>query len=329
VKRGQYGKQAVAIKIIEVKGRGSSFTASMKKAIENEVLLMSLCRHPCVLHIFGYCKVNPRTTHLILELGLIGSLWSVLENKERIPSIPLSLSIAWIEDIVCGLNYLHDLKILHQDVKAENVMVCEGLHCKLTDFGLSKQQMESSFEVQSSRHDQAGTLCFMAPEVLDRMNGRYSHRSDVYSCGMTCFQILFRSTPTRSSKLSEIIHVLELVIGEDSWKQFVRGCLAANIRERISSREALQLISEIQKSEKIGGDPRRHFHQSRHSETPEVEVLNKVLISNRFEETESNPAAVDLSVMVFPSSFLFFVIDLSFVCRTSPPHCTQCACLGI
>jgi hypothetical protein len=308
VKRGQYANQAVAIKIMEVEGRGSSFSASMKKAIENEALLMSLCRHPCVLPIYGYCEVDPRTTHLILELACVGSLWSVLEKTERIPSIPLSLSIAWIFDILSGLKYLHEQRILHQDVKAENVMLCDGLRCKLTDFGLSKQQLESSFGVPSRHHDAAGTLCFMAPEV--RMGSRSSHRSDVYSCGVTCFQILFRSTPTSLlSANSEILPMLESFLGEESWKRFARGCLAADRRERLSSREALELIGEIQQSARIGGDPRGRptataaTPHDRHSDTPAVEVLIKVLISDRLEETETNDAAaaVDRSAMVFPS----------------------------
>jgi serine/threonine protein kinase len=148
----------------------------------------------------------------------------------------------------------------------------------------------------------------MAPEV--RMGSRSSHRSDVYSCGVTCFQILFRSTPTSLlSANSEILPMLESFLGEESWKRFARGCLAADRRERLSSREALELIGEIQQSARIGGDPRGRptataaTPHDRHSDTPAVEVLIKVLISDRLEETETNDAAaaVDRSAMVFPS----------------------------
>jgi serine/threonine protein kinase len=48
VKRGRYRDRYVAIKIIEIKSIASSSSASMKKAIENQVLLMSLCSHPCI-----------------------------------------------------------------------------------------------------------------------------------------------------------------------------------------------------------------------------------------------------------------------------------------
>jgi serine/threonine protein kinase len=302
VKRGRFGNQDVAIKIIEIKGRGSSFSASMKKAIENEVLLMSLCSHPCILQIYGYCKVEPHTTHLILELGSIGSLWSVLENIERLPSIPLSLSISWISDILCGLNYLHEQKILHRDIKAENVMLSDDLRCKLTDFGLSKQQLESSFGVQSSSHkSQVGSFCFMAPEVFDRVNGRYSHRSDVYSCGMTCFQILFRQSPFGTTDLS----VLDSVISAESWKLFVKGSLAADPTDRLSSWEALDLIETVQRDEHVGGDPR----QIDHSKSLEVEMLNQVLVSCRYQETQLNADAVTLSEMVI-ASFHLLSLDL-------------------
>jgi serine/threonine protein kinase len=322
VRLGQYGNQVVAIKVIEVKGHSNSFSSSMKKAIENEVLLMSLCHHPCVLQIFGYCKVDPGTTHLILELGSMGSLWSVLENREKLPSIPLSLSFAWISDILCGLNYLHEQRILHQDMKAENVMLDHGFRCKLTDFGLSKQQMESSFGRQSSHHNQAGTLWFMAPEVLDRVHGRYSHRSDVYSCGVTCFQIFFRAVPSRTMNLTEITRLLQSVVSEEHWQEFVRGCLEENVSERLSSREALKLIGAVQRSERITGDPREPQSVSpagRHLEAPEVEVMKKVWIASRLEETtlKSNPEAADLSRMVLDSSPPSSHFPLLMLCRIS------------
>lgn len=114
---------------------------------------------------------------------------------------------------------------------------------------------------------------------------------------MTCFQILFRSTPTATSNPSEISTALESISSAESWMKFVRGCLAAEISERLLSHEALKLIAATQKCENIAGDPR----QDQHLESPEVEVLNQVLVSWRSQESQSaktSAAASDLSEMV-------------------------------
>jgi hypothetical protein len=259
VKSGRLGDIPVAIKIIQAEGR-DAFSPTMKSAIENEILLASLCDHDHVIKFFGYCDVDPRTTHLILELGSMGSLWSILENKERFPSIPISLSIAWMVDILSALSYLHQHKIIHRDVKAENVLVCDGLVCKLSDFGVSKQQMESSFGVQSINH--GGTLSFMAPETLPPQC-RYSHRSDVYSCGVTCFQIISRSRPL--SPPSTMIRFLESSYHFPRWSEFLNGCLAPDTVGRLSAQSSLRLLLETQACESVRGDPRHSFdHPSFH-----------------------------------------------------------------
>jgi serine/threonine protein kinase len=276
VKRGSMDNNPVAIKI--VKAKGPIFSDHMLKSLENEVLLMSICNHPCVLNIFGYCQADHQTFYLILELSSLGSLWSVLDNR-RVSLIPWSLSIAWISDILAGLCHLHQLKIIHGDLKAENVLVSEGLRCKLTDFGLSKLQLESSFGVPSTH---AGTFTFMSPEK--RGHGQSSHRSDVYSCGVTSYQIIFRSL-SQNMDHSQMIELLSRTDKSESWSRFVKGCFSAETT-RLSSREAFDLITKFQNTESVGGDPR----QSRtHHSYSEVEVLKKVFVCNRAESTERDP----------------------------------------
>jgi hypothetical protein len=241
VKCGRLDGRAVAIKMIQA--RGSSFNATIKTAIENEVLLMSMCHHPCVLQIYGFCEIDPRTTSLILELGSMGSLWSLLENKTEFPSFTLSQSIDWMIDILSGLCYLHQHRIVHRNVKAENVLVFDSFHCKLTDFGLSKQQMESSLGFRSP--NTAGTLSFMAPESLPPTS-QYSHRSDVYSFGVACYQIISRLPPVPHTSSSDtMIRLLRSTIDLKSWDDFVVGCLARDSNQRLSAREASNLILEV------------------------------------------------------------------------------------
>jgi hypothetical protein len=251
VRRGRYGTRDVAIKIIQSGGR--TLTENEKKTIENEVLLMSHCPFPSILQLYGYCQVDARTVYLVLELCPCGSLWSYLDNKAKHPSIPPNLSLAWISDIFSALKHLHDRGIIHRDVKAENVLLAEGFFCKLTDFGLSKQQMESSLGRQSTNAQ--GTLLFMAPEV--RNDHKPTHRSDIYSVGVTAYQILNRSPPPRQrTRISVLNSFKSLPPVLKSLSDLLVNCLEEDPKRRVSSEDAFEMISGIQESDESLKDPR-------------------------------------------------------------------------
>lgn len=254
VRRGKYRRRNVAIKIITTKG--DPLREREKKTIENEILLMHYSSFPSILQIYGYCEIDSSTVYLVLEL-CAGSLWSYLQDLDRNPTISLSLSIAWISDIFSALNYLHDRGIIHLDVKGENVLLSDRLHCKLTDFGLSKQQMELSLGKRSSNAH--GTFLFMAPEV--RIENKSNHRSDVYSAGVTAYQILKREYPPNGRTPKLILNYFKSLTF-DPLKVLLISCVQEDHKKRVSSKEALESLSNIQESDQSFHDPRDYLTEN-------------------------------------------------------------------
>jgi hypothetical protein len=246
---GQYGNRPVAVKI--VRSKHISLNKKEKLAIENESLLMSLCHHPTVLQIYGYCYPDSRTAYIIMELCSSGSLWSYLTLRPQ--EISINLSFAWMSDLFSALSHLHHHKIVHRDVKPENILLTPPphLHCKLTDFGLSKQlESISGCSVSSTS---SGSLFYMAPEV--RLQRRHTHRSDVYSAGITSYQLLSRSTTFPEGVKQRILtHVSTF---DQSVQDLFLGCLADESSDRISSSEAFKMIVFIQQQQYE--DPRMTF----------------------------------------------------------------------
>ena len=102
--------------------------------------------------------------------------------------------IGLCEDVVTGLQFLHEQKILHRDVKPQNILykVHPKMCLKIADFGLSRTIDSECTTVYGTI---AGTRCWIAPEVLKSKpnsidKNRFATESDVFSCGMLLHYIL-------------------------------------------------------------------------------------------------------------------------------------------
>ena len=101
-----------------------------------------------------------------------------------------------IKQILEAVNYLHHHGICHRDLKPENILLSsmsDNFQLKLIDFGLSKVLKT----MNSLMKDKVGTLYYMAPEVLQ---GKYTLKCDVWSCGVILFIMLCGCPPFYSKE---------------------------------------------------------------------------------------------------------------------------------
>jgi serine/threonine protein kinase len=109
--------------------------------------------------------------------------------------IPIPLVRRIAKQVLMGLDYLHRIcKIIHTDLKPENVLVCFDGHLKLTDFGLIKENMTSDSTTSSF----CGTPEYLAPEVIigDKKNpSRYGKDVDWWALGILIYEMLVGRPP--------------------------------------------------------------------------------------------------------------------------------------
>eukprot|EP00163_Fabomonas_tropica_P006434 TRINITY_DN1599_c0_g1_i2.p1 TRINITY_DN1599_c0_g1~~TRINITY_DN1599_c0_g1_i2.p1 ORF type:complete len:804 (-),score=238.09 TRINITY_DN1599_c0_g1_i2:16-2427(-) len=164
--------------------------AQALNSFKNEVAVIRHFRHPNVLYLYGVYWDN-KVAAMVLEYMPQGSLHDVLSN----PSFPLSWKrrCEFAIDITSGLTFLHSQEpaFLHQDIKSFNCLLDSRFNVKISDFGLSAVKTRSGNTKSSG-----GSIPWTAPEVI--RTRRATEASDVFSLGITLWEIASRDIPYRT-----------------------------------------------------------------------------------------------------------------------------------
>ncbi|KAF9605377.1 hypothetical protein IFM89_016954 [Coptis chinensis] len=154
-----------------------------------EVLMLSLVHHPNLVNLIGYCSAGEQRL-LVYEFMPLGSLEDHLHDL-RLGKEPLDwntrMKIA--AGAAKGLEYLHDKAnppVIYRDLKASNILLGEGYHPKLSDFGLAKLGPVGDQTHVSTRV--MGTYGYCAPEYA--MTGQLTLKSDIYSFGVVFLELI-------------------------------------------------------------------------------------------------------------------------------------------
>ncbi|KAL0431326.1 UNVERIFIED_CONTAM: LEAF RUST 10 DISEASE-RESISTANCE LOCUS RECEPTOR-LIKE PROTEIN KINASE-like 2.1 [Sesamum radiatum] len=154
----------------------------------NEVASISRTSHVNIVNLLGFCYDGNKKA-LVYEFVPNKSLDKFISNNadsqldcEKLYKISVG--------VAKGLEYLHtgcNTRIVHFDIKPQNILLDEDFCPKICDFGLAKlcNKRQSILSVLGTR----GTIGYIAPEVFSRNYGGVSHKSDVYSYGMMVLEM--------------------------------------------------------------------------------------------------------------------------------------------
>jgi len=131
----------------------------VRSEFEVELGILSELSHSKIVRLLGACSSPPC---MVLEYYSMGSLDDLLHRERMQLNVGQCLSIAL--DVALGMQYLHTRKVLHRDLKSQNVLIDGGLQARIADFGLAK----FPFVGESSEDGITGTVPYMAPEILSR-----------------------------------------------------------------------------------------------------------------------------------------------------------------
>ena len=186
-------KQKSTKEIFAAKISLQKVSKEISKNILSEVNIMKSLNHPAILKFIGYSSFdfekNPKPT-IVTEFASNGSLQNIIDNVSKFPKWNETKKLITIYGIVAGMSYLHDHKILHNDLKPSNVLLDDDFHPKIADFGLSQTIASGDDNDSSSKSISIkGTPSYIAPEVWNEQI--YEPFSDVYSFGILLYELVF------------------------------------------------------------------------------------------------------------------------------------------
>ncbi|XP_071805266.1 uncharacterized protein [Asterias amurensis] len=154
--------------------------------------------------ILGWIEPTDADIHsyIVMEYMEYGSL---KDFSRKLRPIPDSLKIRMVSEVIEGMHFLHDKNIIHRDLKLENIFVGKEFSVKIGDLGCATWK-----SVANLTKDTPGTFTHMAPEILKNVNEPATKMSDVYSFGITLWELSTYGDPFENAQNSKHVKVAVL-----------------------------------------------------------------------------------------------------------------------
>lgn len=181
----QYEQTNYAIKCISHDDLVKS--SILRNYLLNEITLLNKVRSPFVCSIYEV-RYDSKFIYLLLEYNSSITLRWMMQNRGDM--LNLSYCKETFFQLLVGIKQMHKLSIIHRDIKPDNIVVITDCTLKMIDLGISKQLKNFTSTV-------IGTSSYMSPEVVK--GEPYGTSVDIWSIGVTIFEMLFERLPFYSS----------------------------------------------------------------------------------------------------------------------------------
>jgi serine/threonine protein kinase/outer membrane protein assembly factor BamB len=304
-----YHRSQVAIKVLKI-----HLTADRLKEFLNEARTIRL-KHPHIVQLLDF-GINEDTPFLVMDYAPKGTLHQRYPQGSRLPIRDI---LPYVNQIASALQYAHNMRLIHRDVKPQNMLLGSDGRVLLSDFGIA---VVAHSEHSLTTQEMAGTVPYMAPEQIQ---GKPRPASDQYALGIVIYEWLCGTRPFHGTQW-EIINQ-QLYTPPPSLKEkapatplaveeVILKALAKEPSERFTSvqefatalEKAYQLTETFQATSSSG-------HQS--STSTHISKEPTVLLSNA--DTPSNSSSISESISSLPQQALTQFTPLSAPNQLSEP----------
>lgn len=275
------------------------YKASVEQ-LTNEIELMERMKSAShVVTIEDYAVVEESETigwSIYIRMELLTNLNTFIQEKGMSTQDVIKMGI----DVLTGLEFCHQEKLIHRDIKPDNIFVSKFGEYKIGDFGISREIENTSVTLS-----QKGTKAYMAPEIV-RMEP-YGHLVDIYALGLTLYEILNNGRlpflppyPEQYFSQDMVRAIARRISGKEELPEIqgigrlndiIRKACAYNPEERYQSAKDMKADLQVF-SEKFYGEPEGKTGVIGPEDLKELQgVLRKLAEEKKKGGSEKNPGS--------------------------------------
>ncbi|KAH9756116.1 serine/threonine-protein kinase TIO [Citrus sinensis] len=224
--RRKYTGQTVAMKFIMKHGKSEKDIHNLRQEIE----ILRKLKHQNIIAMLDSFE-SPQEFCVVTEFAQ-GELFEILEDDKCLPEEQVQ-SIA--KQLVRALHYLHSNRIIHRDMKPQNILIGAGSVVKLCDFGFARAMSANTVVLRSIKGLDGfetiliGTPLYMAPELVREQP--YNHTADLWSLGVILYELFVGQPPFYTNSVYALIrHIVKDPVKypdemSPNFKSFLKGLL--------------------------------------------------------------------------------------------------------
>ncbi|XP_074885492.1 serine/threonine-protein kinase 36 [Buteo buteo] len=228
--RRKHSAQVVALKFIPKVRRSEKELKNLQREIE----IMRGLHHPNIIQMLDSFETDKEV--VVVTDYAEGELFQILEDDGSLPEDQVQTIAA---QLVSALYYLHSHRILHRDMKPQNILLGKDGIVKLCDFGFARAMSIHTMVLTSIK----GTPLYMSPELVEERP--YDHTADLWSVGCILYELFVGTPPFYTSSIFQLVNLI--VKDPIKWptaispvfKSFLQGLLMKDPRQRLSWPELL------------------------------------------------------------------------------------------
>ncbi|KAJ9566754.1 hypothetical protein OSB04_002720 [Centaurea solstitialis] len=229
--RRKYTGQTVAMKFILKHGKSEKDIHNLRQEIE----ILRKLKHENIIQMLDSFE-TPQEFCVVTELAQ-GELFEILEDDKCLPEEEVQRIT---KQLVRALHYLHSNRIIHRDMKPQNILICAGGVVKLCDFGFARAMSANTVVLRSIK----GTPLYMAPELVREQP--YNHTVDLWSLGVILYELFVGQPPFYTNSVYALIrHIIKDPVKypdnmSPNFRSFLRGLLNKDPHNRLTWPHLLQ-----------------------------------------------------------------------------------------
>lgn len=175
--------------------RKDTFNHEAAVSMNREISIMQILDHPLIAQLYEVVE-TPQNTFLFMELVDNGTLLEYINKNAPISENKSRIIFA---QIVSVLDYLHNEKrVVHRDLKAENILIDQNDNIRVIDFGLSNVLNQNTV-----LYTACGSSAYVAPEML--LNKPYTQAADIWSAGVLLYAMNAAHLPFEDTNVTRLV----------------------------------------------------------------------------------------------------------------------------